>query len=270
MKIYAAINKIQKELNVKGITKTHKNALQGYSFRGIDDIYNALSPLLATYGVCILPRVLGRTQTERASKSGGAMFSVVVEAEFDFVCSEDGSKHTVKTYGEAMDSSDKATNKALSAAYKYACIQAFAIPTEGDNDTDSQSPEVIAEVQREPIAGRSYPLDKPLSQSVPTKTPEASGFQVARFYPDKVEFVDGKGKGAGKIFSEIYRPDGVKFGGTEIQGEIAQSACNATPKKEIIVHFETNGKFYNAKKVILVEEKKGGEVAPPDIEEVPF
>ena len=54
----------------------------------------------------------------------------------DFVAIEDGSKHTVKTYGEAMDSGDKATNKAMSAAYKYAAFQAFAIPTEGNNSED--------------------------------------------------------------------------------------------------------------------------------------
>jgi hypothetical protein len=45
-------------------------------------------------------------------------------------------------YGEAMDSGDKATNKAMSAAYKYACMQAFSIPTEGDNDADAHTHEV--------------------------------------------------------------------------------------------------------------------------------
>lgn len=75
------------------------------------------------------------------------MFSVTVEAEFDLVCAEDGSKHTIKTFGEAMDSGDKATNKAMSAAYKYACFQAFAIPTEGDNDADAHTHEVKPSVK---------------------------------------------------------------------------------------------------------------------------
>ena len=69
---------------------------------------------------------------------------MTVEAEFDFVSAEDGSRHTVKTFGEAMDSGDKATNKAMSAAYKYAAFQAFSIPTEGDNDADAQTHEVAA------------------------------------------------------------------------------------------------------------------------------
>lgn len=141
-KVYAAINKVQAALAKEGIGKDRKNAAQGYSFRGIDDVYNALSPLLAQHGLCILPRMLTREVVERESAKGAALFYVTVSAEFDFVSAEDGSRHTVKTYGEAMDSGDKATNKAMSAAYKYAAMQAFAIPTEGDHDTETQTHEV--------------------------------------------------------------------------------------------------------------------------------
>lgn len=144
MSVYKLINAVQAELATVGITKANRNQQQGYNFRGIDDVYNALSPLLAKHGLCILPRCLSRTVLERETKNGGNLFYVTVEAEFDFVCAEDGSKHTVKTYGEAMDSGDKATNKAMSAAYKYAAMQAFAIPTEGDNDADAHTHDVIA------------------------------------------------------------------------------------------------------------------------------
>lgn len=142
MSVYKSINAVQAALSKTGIAKDKQ--AQGYKFRGIDDVYNAISPLLAEHGLCILPRITSRTVTERTNKNGTALFYVVVEAEFDFVCAEDGSKHTVKTYGEAMDVSDKATNKAMSAAYKYAAFQAFAIPTEGDNDADATTHEVAA------------------------------------------------------------------------------------------------------------------------------
>lgn len=140
--VYAAINAVQTDLNKEGITKNRKNTQQNYNFRGIDDVYNALSPLLAKHGLCILPRILTRHCEERQTKSGGTMSYVTVEAEFDFVCAKDGSSHVVRTFGEAMDSADKATNKAMSAAYKYAAFQAFAIPTEGDNDADAHTPQV--------------------------------------------------------------------------------------------------------------------------------
>lgn len=142
--VYQLIAEVAGELSQAGISKDRKNQTQGYQFRGIDDVYNALSPIMSKVGLVILPRVLGRELTERTSAKGGIIFSVTVEAEFDFVSSHDGSKHTVKTFGEAMDSADKATNKAMSAAYKYAAFQAFCIPTEGDNDADSTHHTVAA------------------------------------------------------------------------------------------------------------------------------
>lgn len=143
MNVYKAISAVMAELSKDGITKNNKNQQQGYSFRGIDNVYNALAPILSKNGLVILPRVLSREVTERATKSGSALFYVVVQVEFDLVCAEDGSKHTIATIGEAMDSADKATNKAMSAAYKYACIQAFCIPTEGDNDADATTHEPV-------------------------------------------------------------------------------------------------------------------------------
>ena len=144
MIVYKAINAVQAELASIGITKSRRNPQgNGYNFRGIDDVYNTISPLLAKHGLCILPRVLSRQCVERKSNNGGNLFFITVEMEFDLVSSEDGSKHTIKTFGEAMDSGDKATNKAMSAAYKYAAFQAFAIPTEGDNDTENHTHEVL-------------------------------------------------------------------------------------------------------------------------------
>ncbi len=153
MNVYQAINAVQKDLAAKGIGKNDTNTYDNYKFRGIDAVYNALSPLLAKHGLCVLPRMLHREVIERTAKGGNALFYVTVDAEFDFVCAEDGSKHTVKTFGEAMDRGDKATNKAMSAAYKYAAFQAFAIPTEGDNDADASSHEVKSLPAGRPLDG---------------------------------------------------------------------------------------------------------------------
>jgi len=156
-KVYKAIAAVQAELATDGISKDHKNSQQGYNFRGIDDVYNALAPVLSKHGLCILPRILSREMIERQTKTGNALFYVTVDAEFDFVCAEDGSKHTVKTYGEAMDSADKATNKAMSAAYKYAAFQSFCIPTEGDNDADKTTHEVKPKTNNTPPQRQAPP-----------------------------------------------------------------------------------------------------------------
>ncbi|WP_112197779.1 ERF family protein [Rahnella sp. NRRL B-41462] len=128
--VYKAIAGVAKDLSEVGISKDSRNQQQGFQFRGIDAVYNALSPALVKNGLVILPRITERTVSERVTAKGGVLFYVVVKAEFDFVATEDGSKHTVITFGEAMDSGDKATNKAMSIAYKYAAFQAFCIPTE--------------------------------------------------------------------------------------------------------------------------------------------
>ena len=147
-KIYESINKIQAALAKTGISKDRKNQQQGYAFRGIDDVYGALAPLLAEHGVCVFPRATERTCVERQTQRGGALFYVTVRVEFDFVSSIDGSVHTCITYGEAMDSADRATNKAMSAAYKYACLQTFCIPTEGDNDADATTHDIAPRTPR--------------------------------------------------------------------------------------------------------------------------
>lgn len=141
-KVYSAISRVTEELAREGISKGRKNEQQGYKFRGIDDVYNAIASVVSKHGLCILPRVLSRSATERATKNGGVMSYVVTDMEFDLVCAEDDSMHTIRIVGEAMDSADKATNKAMSAAMKYACLMAFQIPTEGDNDADATTPPV--------------------------------------------------------------------------------------------------------------------------------
>lgn len=158
--VYQAVAAVMKDMAVEGIAKNNKNQQQGYKFRGIDDVYNALAPILARHQLCMLPRVLSREVVERQTKSGGALFYTVVDAEFDLVSAVDGSTHTIRTVGEAMDSADKSSNKAMSAAYKYAAMQAFCIPTEGDNDADAQTHEVAA-ARSAPRAATSNGAAKP-------------------------------------------------------------------------------------------------------------
>jgi hypothetical protein len=143
-KVYAAIAAVINDIGAVGIGKNRMNTQQGqgFAFRGIDDVYNSMNPLLAKHGLCILPRIVKREVTDRASKSGGALFCVALSMEFDLVCSADGSKHTIAVCGEAMDSGDKATNKAMSAAFKYAMMQTFCIPVQGTPDADEETHQV--------------------------------------------------------------------------------------------------------------------------------
>lgn len=165
-KVYAAISGVASALAEQGIRKEKKQGSQvNYAFRGIDDIYNALAPELVKNKLLILPRYTERTSVERTSKNGGALFYITVRGDFDFVSTEDGSIHTVTTYGEAMDSGDKATNKAMSIAYKYAAFQAFCIPTEETAiDADAEAHQVTPQAAEDAL--KEFGDKAALAQSV--------------------------------------------------------------------------------------------------------
>lgn len=161
--VYEAIAQVMARLAKDGIGKDRRNESQGYAFRGIDDVYNALAPILSDVGLCILPAVKSREVVERATANGRTVFYVNVDVDFAFVSSKDGSSHIVSMPGEAMDSGDKATNKAMSAAFKYACLQAFCIPTEGDNDTENTT-HVVASTPAVKVVAPKAAVKKSQSQ----------------------------------------------------------------------------------------------------------
>ena len=138
--VHEAIINVMSELG--GISKSRKNAQQGYSFRGVDDVLNSLQPLLIKNKLIILPEVVERTETERQSKEGGRIMHVIVKMKISCISAIDGSVLETIYVGEAMDSGDKATNKAMSTAYKYFAFQTFCIPTEEPKDPENETPEL--------------------------------------------------------------------------------------------------------------------------------
>lgn len=136
--IYQSINEIMKE--VEAIGKNKENTSQHFKFRGIDDVMNAIHPLLAKHKVFVVPEVLKREREERQTSKGGNLIYSICDIKFKFYA-EDGSSVEAITTGEGMDSGDKATNKAMAIAFKYALFQVFCIPTEEMKDPDSETPE---------------------------------------------------------------------------------------------------------------------------------
>lgn len=140
-KVYAAIAAVAGILAKRGIAKEQENKTQHYDFRGIDDVYNVLGPVLSEQKLCILPSVLSRETVEGQTKTGTTSFHTYLDIEFAVVSAEDGSVHTVRVQGEALDTSDKSVNKAIIAGYKYLVFIMFCIPVKGMVDADNASPE---------------------------------------------------------------------------------------------------------------------------------
>ena len=137
--IYKAINEVMKEIGAVG--KNQKNSQQGFMYRGIDAVMNAINPALTNHGVFVVPEVLEQTREERTTSKGNLLIYSICKIKFSFFA-EDGSHIEAITIGEGMDSGDKATNKAMSIAFKYACFQVFCIPTEEMDDPDAECHEV--------------------------------------------------------------------------------------------------------------------------------
>lgn len=136
--IYGKIAQIMRD--VPAIGKTQHNAQQGYSYRGIDDAMNSLQNVLPKYGVFYVPEVLDSTREERQTKSGGTLIYSVLRVKYTFYA-EDGSHVSAVVQSEGMDNGDKSSNKAMSAACKYALFQVFNIPTIEFVDPDATTPE---------------------------------------------------------------------------------------------------------------------------------
>lgn len=146
MNIYEAISATMNDVGAIG--KNTKNTQQGFMFRGIDAVMNALQPALIKNHIFVVPEVLEQTREERQSSKGGNLIYSICRIRYTFYA-EDGSNVSAVVIGEGMDTGDKATNKAMSIAFKYACFQVFCIPTEEMKDPDAECHEVIPKTTKQ-------------------------------------------------------------------------------------------------------------------------
>lgn len=190
MEIFKSLQNIMKEL--KPVAKEGTNEQQGWRFRSIDQLYSNLHPLLAKHGVVIVPKVIdnkntiemvesikyGKPETKRFTK-------VLLTVEYT-AFAIDGSSIVSVVVGESLDNSDKATNKAMSMAFKYYLMQTFCIALEGEIDPDSVT--LITEddaTQPKPQAAK--PVYKQVDKSAPAivKAPIAQPQQQQKTVQNK-------------------------------------------------------------------------------------
>jgi len=137
--IYDNMLHAQRLLMAEGISKNSRNTQQNYSFRGINEVYAVLPKVLNKADLLIQPNVVDIDVRDR-----GKATHVVMTVDY-IISNSKGQECTRRVYGEALDYSDKAVNKAMTAAYKYFLFQAFCIPLEGIEDADSENIEIDSE-----------------------------------------------------------------------------------------------------------------------------
>lgn len=129
-KIHEALLAAMRDIAKTGIAKTSLASLGGASvnYRGIEAAMNEMSLVLIRCGINVTPSYSDLAITERAKGEGKATRFATVKGAFTFAA-DDGSHVVCTTYGEAMDSGDKATTKAQSVAFRTALFQQFVVPT---------------------------------------------------------------------------------------------------------------------------------------------
>lgn len=167
MNIYETVCKVMEDVGTLGKNKRNTSG-QPFMYRGVDDLMNALNPAMVENRLFIVPEVLEQIREDRLSNNGNKLIYSVCRIKYTFYAS-DGTNVSAIVVGEAFDSGDKATNKAMSVAFKYACFQVFCIPTEEMKDPDADRPE-----DDKPSPGKSKQSKHPQS-----KPPQTEGTQVS-------------------------------------------------------------------------------------------
>ena len=146
IRVVEAIRRVVTDFD--GVGKNQRNKEQGYNFRGIDDVLKILHPLLAKHGVVFVPDVLEREYEERVSAKGTVGHCCHLHVRYR-IYGPGGDYVEGSAWGEGLDYGDKSTNKAMTAAFKYALFQVFAVSDPTD-DGDRESPEGGATTARAP------------------------------------------------------------------------------------------------------------------------
>jgi hypothetical protein len=144
--IHAAILSAMRDIATVGISKSSRNKDQGYNFRGVEDAMNQLSPILIKNKIIVTASYSDHKEAERETKSGGRMKFVTLKGSFKFEA-PDKSFVTSEAYGEGADTSDKATTKAMSVAFRTALFQQFVVPTmamDPEQDEEETDDEMLA------------------------------------------------------------------------------------------------------------------------------
>lgn len=167
-KIFEAMAQIMAEITC--INKSRINEHFRYKFRGIDDVYNELHALFAKHQVFTTSTVVSERCYPRTNAKGNEELNRVLQMRYTFHTA-DGSSITTETVGEGQDIGDKAANKAMASAHKYALLQVFCIPTEEQKDSEYDSQPPSRQAPTPPAGTKQMPKQQAAPPPAPTPAP---------------------------------------------------------------------------------------------------
>ncbi|MEV7413367.1 ERF family protein [Streptomyces althioticus] len=136
-RVFQVIHAVMRE--VMPVRKNKENQQQNYKFRGVDDAMSAMAGPMRNHGCFIAPEMVDHKWRPRGEKGTHTVVTMLYR-----IYGPAGDCLMVTIPGEAMDTADKSTNKAMSAALKYMLFQVFMIPVDAKSidDADRETPDM--------------------------------------------------------------------------------------------------------------------------------
>jgi hypothetical protein len=186
------ISRVAKNLNV-GFGKSSYKAV------GEADVLAAVKPIEEKYGIYSYPvsreiiesGILESVSEYNGEKTTKKQFQMRVSTVYRFVNVDKPEEYIdITTYGDGVDSQDKAPGKAMTYADKYALLKAYKIMTGDDPDQNAsgetkgysrkvdapKAPELISEkdkeILRKTVADKGYELDQIFPKGIDGLTAE--------------------------------------------------------------------------------------------------
>jgi hypothetical protein len=181
MNLYQKLSAITEELGVVAKNLSVGTGKSQYKAVGEADVLSAVKPLEVKYGVYSYPvnrniiesNILTTTSSFDGNTTEKKQLFMRIETIYRFVNIDNPSEFIdVTTYGDGVDSQDKAPGKAMTYADKYALLKAYKIQT-GD-DPDQSASEQLKDVTRQPKETKNPVTEDQLKEIKELKVIEAN------------------------------------------------------------------------------------------------
>jgi len=140
--VHQAIAAAAAEIGAVGKDSKMQAGPARYNYRGIDDLVDAVHPIIAAHGVTFAPHTVSiLDRMEKTTKSGSTQYHLRAIVTY-YVYGPAGDYISASVLAEGTDTGDKAGNKLMSGAYKYALSQVLSVPFSMD-DQDANYSEPI-------------------------------------------------------------------------------------------------------------------------------
>ena len=226
--VHEQVSKVME--GVQGISKKSRNTTQNFNFRGIDAVMNAVGPQLREHGVIVSPSQVDVLDYEHyTTKSGTAMVNVRVKVTYTWF-GPGGDSFRSCAVGEASDSGDKATQKAMSVSFRTMLLQTLCIPTD-EPDPDSvvyergaSKPQMVSRT----TGALSQPVEAPVSHAEPHPVGEdveafLQGLREARQLAEPAEKLARVGALKARYKDLLQTPTTMKDGSTVTLGRLSDT-----------------------------------------------